>query len=200
MLWSLLKIVLFVVLVALATLSAGMLLETGTTLRLAFAGWEFTLGPVQAAVALIMALVALWLLLKLFGLLLATAHFLNGDETAISRFFGRNRVARGYQALSDGMIALAAGEGRLALIKAERAESYLDRPELTNLLVAQAAEVAGDSRKAEGAYKALLADPRTRFVGIRGLLKQTLAAGDTEGSTIESDRDPNCKDADRPCY
>ncbi len=180
MLWSLIKITLFVALVALVTLGAGLLLESGSTLRLAFAGHEFTLGPVQQAVALLLALGTLWLLLKLLGLLAATFRFLNGDETAISRFFDRNREARGYQALSDGMIALAAGEGRLALIKAERAESYLDRPELTNLLVAQAAEAAGDSKRAGVAYKALLADPRTRFVGIRGLLHQKLAEGDTD--------------------
>ena len=180
MLWSLLKILFFVALVALVTLGAGLLLELGGVLRLSVAGWEFTLGPVQAAVLVILALVVLWLLLKVLGLLVATFRFLNGDETAISRYFDRNREARGYQALSDGLIALASGEGRLALIKAERAESYLDRPEITGLLKAQAAEVAGDKRKAEEAYKSLLADPRTRFVGIRGLLKQKLAEGDTE--------------------
>ncbi len=180
MLWSLIKLILFVAVVAFVTLGASFLLETGTSLRLAFGGWEFTLGPVQAAVAFLTALVALWIVLKLVGLLMATFRFLNGDETAISRFFDRNREARGYQALADGLLALAAGEGRLALIKAERAESYLDRPELTNLIVAQAAEAAGDSKKATGAYKALLADPRTRFVGVRGLLKQKLAEGDTD--------------------
>ncbi len=180
MLWSLIKIILFVALVALVTLGAGILLESALALRLAVAGWEFTLGPVQLAVAVVLALMLLWLVLKLLGLLLATFRFLNGDETAISRFFDRNREARGYQALADGLLALASGEGRLALIKAERAESYLDRPELTNLIVAQAAEAAGDGKKAGEAYKALLADPRTRFVGIRGLMKQKLAEGDTD--------------------
>lgn len=180
MLWSLLKILLFVAVVALVTLGAGLLLELGGTLRLAVAGWEFSLGPVQTAIVVLVAVLALWILLKVLGLLVATFRFLNGDETAISRYFDRNREARGYQALSDGLIALASGEGRLALIKAERAEGYLDRPEITGLLKAQAAEVAGDKRKAEEAYKSLLADPRTRFVGIRGLLKQKLAEGDTE--------------------
>ena len=180
MLWSLIKLILFVVAVALATLGAGRLLESDTTLRLALGGWEFTLGPVQMAVAVVAALAIVWLVLKLLGLLIATLRFLNGDETAISRFFDRNREARGYQALADGLLALASGEGRLALIKAERAESYLDRPELTNLIVAQAAEAAGDGKKASEAYKALLSDPRTRFVGIRGLLKQKLAEGDTD--------------------
>ena len=180
MIWSLVKVVLFVAIVTVATLGAGMLLETGDVLRLSVAGWEFTLGPIQAIVAIIAAFVLLWLVSKLVGLLLAILRFLNGDETAVSRYFDRDREARGYQALADGMLALAAGEGRLALIKAQRAAGYLDRPELTNLLVAQAAEAAGDSTKASDAYKALLADQRTRFVGIRGLLRQKLAEGDTE--------------------
>ncbi len=180
MLWSLIKIVLFVVVVAAATVAAGLLIDSGSAVRLSYGGWEFTLGPLQALIAGLLALVLLWLLIKLAGLLFAVLRFLNGDETAISRYFDRNREARGYQALSDGMLALAQGEGRLALIKAQRAASYLDQPELTNLLIAQAAEVAGDTRKANDAYKALLAEPRTRFVGIRGLLRQKLAEGDTE--------------------
>ena len=180
MVWSLVKIVMFVVIVAAATLGAGRLLEIEGVVRLAVAGWEFTLGPVQAIIAVLLVLAVLWLLLKVAGLLFAILRFLNGDETAVSRFFDRNREARGYQALADGLIALAAGEGRLALIKAQRAEGYLDRPGLTSLLMAQAAEAAGDGKKATEAYKALLADPRTRFVGIRGLLKQKLAEGDTE--------------------
>ena len=180
MIWSLVKILLFVVFIVAASFGAGLLMDTGGSVRLALAGTEFSLGPLQAAIAVLALLVLVWLLLKAIGLLFATLRFLNGDETAISRYFDRNRERRGYQALADGMMAMAAGEGRLALIKAQRAESYLDRPELTNLLVAQAAEVAGDTKRAGEAYKALLADPRTRFVGIRGLLKQKLAEGDTE--------------------
>ena len=180
MLWSLIKIVMFVALVAVATVGAGLLIDSGSALRLSYGGWELTLGPLQALIVGLLLLVAVWLFVKAVGLLFAVLRFLNGDETAISRYFDRNRTVRGYQALSDGMVALAAGEGRLALIKAQRAASYLDHPELTNLLVAQAAEAAGDKTKAEVAYKAMLAEPRTRFVGIRGLLKQKLADGDTE--------------------
>jgi HemY protein len=63
--------------------------------------------------------------------------------------------------------------------KAAKAERYLKRPELTNLVTAQAAEMAGDRKKAEEVYKRLLADERTRFVGVRGIMKQKIAEGDT---------------------
>jgi HemY protein len=180
MLWSLTKVVLFVAGIAALALGVGLLAETGGAMRIIVAGWEFTLGPVQALVLGALLLLALWLALKVLGLLGATVRFLNGDETAISRYFNRNRERKGYRALSEGMMALASGEARLALARAQTAERLLQKPELTTLLVAQAAEAAGDRKQATEAYKALLADDATRFVGLRGLLQQKLAEGDRD--------------------
>ncbi|WP_425051606.1 heme biosynthesis protein HemY [Psychromarinibacter sp. S121] len=180
MLWSLVKVVLFVALIAAATLGAGYLMETDGGIRVSVANTEFNLGPLQAVIAMILLVVVVWLFIKLVGLLVACLRFLNGDETAISRYFARNRERKGFQALADGMMALASGEGRVAMAKAQKAEKYLHRPELTNLLTAQAAEMAGDRRKAEETYKRLLSDDRTRFVGVRGIMKQKLAEGETD--------------------
>lgn len=180
MLWSLTKVILFVVIIAALAFGAGLLSETGEVLRLTVAGWEFTIGPVQAVVLGVLLFLAVWVALKLLGLLAATFRFLNGDETAISRYFDRNRERKGYRALSEGMMALASGEPRLALARAQNAERLLGKPELTTLLVAQAAEAAGDNKRATEAYKALLKDDGTRFVGVRGLLQQKLVEGDRE--------------------
>ena len=179
MIWSLIKVLLFVAVIAALTLGAGVLLDTGGSVRLVVAGYEFLLGPLQAVIVVSGLVIILWLVMKLVGLLVAILRFLNGDETAISRYFDRNRERKGYLALSEGVMALAAGEGRLAYSKAQRAEKYLSQPELTTLLVAQTAEAAGDTRRATAAYKTLLANPKSRFVGIRGLMQQQLAEGDT---------------------
>lgn len=180
MIWSLLKVLLFVAAIGALTYGAGVLLDTGSGIRIAAGGYEFTLGPLQAVIALFVLMIAIWLLMKTIGLIVATLRFFNGDETAISRYFDRDRQRKGYQALSDGFLALASGEGRLALMRAQRAEKYLERPELTTLLVAQAAEAAGDGKRATEAYKKLLAEDATRFVGIRGLMLQKLSEGDTD--------------------
>jgi HemY protein len=180
MLWSLTKVILFVLAIAGLALGAGMLSETGGAMRIIVAGWEFSIGPVQAVVLLVIMVAAVWVLLRLLGLLGATFRFLNGDETAISRYFDRNRERKGYRALSEGMMALASGEARLALSRAQTAERLLGKPELTTLLVAQAAEAAGDQKRATEAYKTLLLDDATRFVGVRGLLQRKLAEGDRE--------------------
>lgn len=180
MLWSLTKVVLFVVVVAALALGAAYLSESGEALRVVVAGWEFTIGPVQAVVLAVVLFAGVWLALKVLGLLAATFRFLNGDETAISRYFDRNRERKGYRALSEAMLALASGEPRLALTRAQSAERLLGKPELTTLLVAQSAEAMGDHKRATAAYKVLLADDATRFVGVRGLLQQKLAEGDRE--------------------
>jgi HemY protein len=180
LLWSVLKIIIFLLVVVALTFGVGYLLDSSDVLLITVAGREFALTPLSGLIAAAFLLLAVYVALKLIGLLVATIRFLNGDETAVSRYFNRRAERKGYQALSEGMLALASGEGRLAIRKAERAEGYLKRPELTNLLVAQAAEMAGDTAKAAETYKKLLADTTTRFVGIRGLMKQKLDAGDTE--------------------
>ena len=180
MLWSFIKIGVFIALVAAAAMGASYLLEMEGGVLISVGTYEFNLTPLRAVLALLALLVAVWVLFRLAGLLIALLRWINGDETALSRHFDRNREKKGLKALTEGMVALASGEGRLAMAKAARADKYLDRPELTNLLTAQAAELTGDKRKREQAYKALLADDRTRFVGVRGLMKQKLEEGDTD--------------------
>lgn len=179
MIWTMLKIVLFLAAVAGLTLGAEALMDQQAGLRIAFADTEFTLGPVQMALAALVLLGGLWLLLKLAGLTVATIRFINGDETAISRYFERSRRRRGLDALSDGFMALAAGEGDQALTKARKAEKLLDNQPLTDLLMAQAASAKGNTQLAEEYYKRLLDDDRARFVGVRGLLRQQIEAGNT---------------------
>ncbi len=180
MLWSLIKILFFVAAVTALTYGGTMLMDVDGGATIAVAGISFTLSPIEIVFALLALVVAVWLGLKLLGLMVATFKVLNGDETAISRYLDRNRERKGYEALSEGMMALASGEGHLAMTKAARAEKYLKQPQLTNLLTAQAAELTGDRRKAEETYKQLLSDEKTRFVGVRGIMKQKLSDGDTD--------------------
>ncbi len=180
MLWSLIKIIIFVAVIAAAAYGAGYLLESQGGVQVTVMGSEYTFGPLQSVIAVLVMMLVVWLLLKLFSLSVATWHFLNGDETALSRYFDRSRERRGYEALSEGMMALASGEGRKAVTKALKADKYLNKPELTNLLIAQAAEMSGDSRKAEETYRKMIENDATRFVGVRGIMKQKLEAGDKE--------------------
>jgi HemY protein len=180
MLWSLTKLFIFVALIAAVTFFAGMVMDAGGSVVMQFGGYEIAITPIQAVVGVVLFVVTLWLLQWLLGVCLVVFHFFNGDETAISRYFNRNREERGFKALTDGMVALAAGESKEAIDKAAQAERYLNRPELTNLMNAQAAEASGDTKRALKYYKRLLKDDQTRFVGVQGLMKQKLADGETD--------------------
>lgn len=179
MLLSLLKILLFFAVVLAISLAAVQLSESGQSLRLVYDGVEYTLGPLQVFVALVIGMVLAWAALRLLGLIIAGLRFLAGDETAINRYFARSRERRGYNALAEGMLAVASGEGRLAQDKAAKAAKYLEKPHVTDVLAAQAAEVSGDTVAAGEIYRRLLGDDRTRFVAVRGLMRQKLSDGDT---------------------
>ncbi|AGT07654.1 heme biosynthesis protein HemY [Paracoccus aminophilus] len=179
MLLSLLKILIFFAVVLAIALGAVHLSETGQALRLVYGGTEYTLGPVQLFVALVIVMILAWAAMRLLGLLVATLRFVVGDETAVNRYFARSRERKGYDALAEGMLAVASGEGKLAQDKAAKASKYLNKPHVTDVLAAQAAEISGDTAKASAAYRRLLGDDRTRFVAIRGLMRQKLAEGDT---------------------
>lgn len=134
----------------------------------------------EAAVLLVLLILAVLLVLLVLRVLIALVRFIAGDETAFSRFFARRRERRGFDALSQAYVALAAGDGSRAKRRAERAEAKLMRPSLTRIVNAQAAELAGDEARARTYYRALLVDPDTAFVGARGLLKLAVKAGDTD--------------------
>jgi HemY protein len=180
MLWSLFKILLFVAAVAAAAWAAQWLISVSGEMRVVLFGNEFTLSPLEMVLGLIVLAAAIWLLFKLLGLLVAAFRFINGDDTALSRYFARHRERKGYEAVADSLLALASGEAREAAAKAQKAERYLDRPEITRLLYAQASEAAGERDRALETYKDLVRHQRTRFVGVRGLMRQKLEQGDED--------------------
>src|SRR5262249_5928657 len=64
----------------------------------------------------------------------------------IKRRRAADRQKRGLAALTQGMLAVAAGDSRAATRHARDAEGLLNAPPLTLLLGAQAAQLAGDAR------------------------------------------------------
>ena len=180
MLWPLLKIILFVVLIAAAAWGAEVLLEIDGEIRLSVAGTEYFLGPLEVVIALMAFLLAAWVWFKVMGLVAAFLRFVAGDRTSIDRFFDRRRERKGFDAPCRWDDRARIGRVRDGAFKGIASRETAVARELTSLLTAQAAEQAGDAAQAEAAYKRLLEDDRTRFVGIRGLMKQQLATGNTD--------------------
>ena len=176
LLWTLLKIGLVV---AAAVLLAQM--PGDTTLRLD----EFGLVIETRTGAILVAL--------LFVVLLAA--FLYRFWLALRRApeamrFGRagRRRERGYRALSLGMVAVAAGAADEAKRRAREADRLLDGAPLTLLLAAQAAQLDGDDSAARRFFQAMVDEPETSLLGLRGLMAQADRAGDRTGALAIADR------------
>ncbi len=95
----------------------------------------------------------------------------------VSRARREGRRRKGYRALAQGMVAVAAGDAADAKRMAARARGLLDEPALTMLLAAQAAQLNGDEMAAAKYFEAMLKRPDSALLGMRGLLMQALRAG-----------------------
>ncbi|MGB0681178.1 MAG: heme biosynthesis protein HemY [Magnetovibrionaceae bacterium] len=98
----------------------------------------------------------------------------------IRRYLGDRRRNKGYRALTQGMAAVAAGDAKAAAKFDEKAQVLLSDPPITLLLSAQAAQLAGDERRAGEAFTKMLDRSETEFLGLRGLLTQAMKRGDDE--------------------
>src|ERR1700744_4425448 len=95
-----------------------------------------------------------------------------------SRGRRERRRRRGYRALSQGMVAVAAGDPAEAKRYARQADVLLAEPPLTLLLSAQAAQLNGDEKAAEKYFTAMLDRSESEFLGLRGLIMQALKRKD----------------------
>jgi HemY protein len=87
----------------------------------------------------------------------------------------RERARRaGDAALTQALVALAAGNAAEAQLESQRAERLLDGSTVALLLAAEAAERQGDTQAARRRFAVLAEEPDTALIGLRGLLGQAL--------------------------
>jgi HemY protein len=155
---------------AVAMLGAVWLAQRPGNVTVEWRGWRLdtSVGVLLLAIAVLILLgVALWLLYR----------WIVGAPGALLEGWGESRRRRGYRELTQGLAAVAAGDGGEAQRHAKKAEQLLSEPPLTLLLSAQAAQLNGDRDGATRAFRAMLEDEETAFLGLRGLIAQSLRDG-----------------------
>lgn len=163
---------LFVVLAIAATL-AGWLASLSAQLIVSWDAGENSVGvPLAFGFALLAALVA--------GLLMLSwgVAYIGQMPIRMRKNRAEARRRRGLSALTQGMLAVAAGDAKAANRHARDANELLAEPALTLLLGAQAAQLAGDTQAAEERFTEMLAGKETEFLGLRGLFIQASRRGD----------------------
>lgn len=96
----------------------------------------------------------------------------------IGEIFSARRRDKGLEAISSGMVAIAAGDADEARRQAIAAEKHLSGEPMTLLLAAQAAELNDDNRAASIYYDRMMTREDTEFLGLRGLINRAIKEGD----------------------
>lgn len=161
-------------LIILGILGAGLaswLMAQPGTLQLDWFGWRLAMPTSLAAAILVVAMLLLLFLDRLIRGVLRLPVWLG-------RTVEQRRDASGHKALTLGLMAVSAGEVREAKKQAARAQRLLQAPQLTDLLSAQAAHLAGDHQAASRYFKSLTKDTDTAFLGHIGLARLAIDDND----------------------
>ena len=119
--------------------------------------------------SVMVALVALLLLVVVAIVAWSILRGIWRTPEQVSLFFRHRRAMKGYLAVSRGLIAVGAGDLRLARRAADDAGRLSPGDPLALLLEAQAAQMAGDRAGAERAFRAMALRDETKLLGLRGL-------------------------------
>lgn len=166
-----LRIIFFLVAVAVVGYGAAWLVEQGGEVVLTWGGWRAEVSlPVFALgllVVIVVAMIAWWILSGLWRLpgRMRSAHH-------------ARRHARGRHAITQGLIAIGMGDAAAARRHSHAAKRDAHHDPLALLLHAQAAQIEGDREGARHAFHAMTERDDTRLLGLRGLFVEAQRADD----------------------
>lgn len=169
------RVILFLALVALIAFGAVWLADRPGDVAITWQGYRIETSVMVMMVA-VMAIVAVALLI--WSLIRTVLR----SPDLIAMFLGHRRGVRGYLAISRGLIAIGAGDGRAARRFAGEVEKIAPSEPLALLLHAQVAQLAGDRTEAEFAFRAMTERNDTKLLGLRGLYVEAQRRADSEAA------------------
>ena len=112
-----------------------------------------------------------------FYLLFRLWHFLRHGPERWRLRKHLKKIHKGYDHITEGLIAIASGDACEAGTRALRARKILGTTTLTQLLQAQAAQLAGDHTAASQIFRTMTADNASAALGYRGLIMEARREG-----------------------
>jgi HemY protein len=102
----------------------------------------------------------------------------------LSVFMRRRRIARGYSAITRGLIAVGAGDPYAARRFAREAHRIVSDEPLALLLGAQSAQLAGNRAVAEQMFQLMAAREDTKLIGLHGLFVEAQRRDDNAAARL----------------
>ncbi len=174
------RIILFLGLIALAAGGAAWVADQSGDVVLSWAGWRVETTVSVFALALgvtIVAAVIVWSILR--GLWRTPGR--------IRRKRRERRQARGRHAITHGLLAVGHGDSTAARQHADAARRHAGHDPLALLLTAQSAQLEGDRDGAQRAFRAMAEREDTRLLGLRGLFIEAQRADDPVAAVMIAD-------------
>jgi HemY protein len=165
------RIILFLVLIALAAAGAAWIADQTGDVVLSSGGWRIETSLPVFALALGVAVVATVLAWSILRGLWRTPQ-------RIKRARRERRHARGRHAITHGLLAIGHGDSTAARLHADVARRHATHDPLALLLHAQSAQLDGDREGARAAFRAMAEREDTRLLGLRGLFIEAQRADD----------------------
>ncbi|MCB1379246.1 MAG: heme biosynthesis protein HemY [Alphaproteobacteria bacterium] len=170
----------FALVVALAAGFAWLADRPGT-LTIRWLGHEIEMTFIVGVALGLAGVVALWFLWSLFRRLWHSPQ-------AVGQYWRFRKNRRGYESLSQGIIAAGAGDAAAASKHAAIAGNALSDEPLVNVLAAQAAQLKGDRASVKRIFEAMSKSPDTEALGLRGLFVEARQAGDVAQARALAER------------
>jgi HemY protein len=171
------RIVLFLVLIALAAAGAAWVADQPGDVVLSWGGWRVETSLSVFALALGIAIVAAMLAWTIVRGLWRTPERLKRKRR-------ERRQARGRHAITHGLLAIGHGDSAAARAHAEVARRHAAHDPLALLLHAQSAQLDGDREGAHRAFRAMAEREDTRLLGLRGLFIEAQRADDPAAASV----------------
>lgn len=169
------RVVAFLLLLVLLAFGAAWVADRPGDVVVTWQGWRLETSVTVAAIALA-AIVVFAVLFWSF------VRFVLRTPDLVSYFLRERRRARGWRAITSGLIAVGTGNAALAHRSAMEARRLAADEPLALLLAAQAAQLGGESERAEVEFRAMLGFPDTRLLGLRGLYVEARRRNDPAGA------------------
>src|SRR5450755_3080416 len=165
------RIILFLVLIALAAAGAAWMADQTGDVVLSSGGWRIETSLPVFALALGVIIVAAVMALGSLRSLWRTPHRIRHARR-------ERRHARGRHAITHGLLAIGHGDSTAARLHADVARRHAANDPLALLLHAQSAQLDGDREGAQRAFRAMAEREDTRLLGLRGLFIEAQRADD----------------------
>src|SRR3954471_12901708 len=170
------RIILFLVLIALAAAGAAWIAEQSGDATLSWGVWKIHTSLPVFVLALGVVIVAAMLAWSILRGLWRTPE-------RVRRARRKRRHARGRHAITQGLLAVGHGDSSAARAHADVARRHAANDPLALLLHAQTAQLDGDREGAQRAFRAMAERKDMRLLGLRGLFIEAQRADDSHAAT-----------------